>query len=110
MEVEVELDSGCNRSRCGPVRAPRPANTKPSSCATEETATWGKGVSNAVGFVNTEIADALGGFDALDQRIIDQVMLDLDGTDNKARFGANAILGTSLAVAKAAAIELNMPL
>jgi enolase len=57
----------------------------------------GKGVQTAVGFVNTEIADLLEGFDALDQRGIDRGLLDLDGTDNKARLGANAILGTSLA-------------
>ena len=66
--------------------------------------------STAVGFVNDEIADELEGFDALDQRFLDQVMLDLDGTDNKSRLGANAILGTSLAIAKAAAIELDVPL
>jgi enolase len=67
-------------------------------------------VLNAVGYVNNEIADVLEGFDALDQRFVDQVMLDLDGTDNKSRFGANAVLGTSLAIAKAAAIELDVPL
>jgi len=70
----------------------------------------GKGVLNAVGFVNGEIAGVLDGFDALDQRLIDQELLDLDGTDNKNRIGANAILGTSLAVAKAAAAELEIPL
>ncbi len=70
----------------------------------------GKGVSNAVAFVNGEIADALEGYDALDQRLIDTVLCDLDGTDNKARLGANAILGVSLAVAKAAADELDVPL
>ncbi|HSH11894.1 MAG TPA: phosphopyruvate hydratase, partial [Ilumatobacter sp.] len=63
----------------------------------------GKGVLTAVGFVNDEIADMLIGFDALDQRGIDRELLDLDGTENKSRIGANAILGTSLAVAKAAA-------
>jgi enolase len=70
----------------------------------------GKGVLNAVGFVNDEIAGVLDGFDALDQRSIDRELLDLDGTDNKNRIGANAILGTSLAVAKAAAAELEIPL
>ena len=64
----------------------------------------------AVGFVNGEIADVLDGFDALDQRTVDRELIDLDGTDNKARLGANAILGTSLAVAKAAADELELPL
>jgi len=70
----------------------------------------GKGVLNAVGFVNDEIADVLDGFDALDQRCVDRRLLDLDGTENKSRIGANAILGTSLAVAKAAASELEIPL
>src|SRR6187431_2527429 len=60
----------------------------------------GKGVADAVGFVNGEIAAEVSGLDALDQRLIDRVMIELDGTDNKGRIGANAILGTSLAVAK----------
>ncbi|MDR1184149.1 MAG: phosphopyruvate hydratase, partial [Coriobacteriales bacterium] len=63
----------------------------------------GKGVSSAVDHVNEEIADALVGLDATDQRSIDAELIALDGTPNKTRFGANAILGTSLAVAKAAA-------
>jgi len=70
----------------------------------------GKGVLDAVAFVNGEIAGVLEGFDALDQRGIDRELLDLDGTDNKSRIGANAILGTSLAVAKAAAAALEIPL
>jgi len=70
----------------------------------------GKGVENAVDHVNAEIREALLGFDALEQREIDRQMLDLDGTDNKARLGANSILGVSLAVAKAAADELGLPL
>lgn len=70
----------------------------------------GKGVLKAVNNVNDEIADALLGMDALDQRGIDQELLRLDGTPNKSRFGANAILGTSLAVAKAAASYVGLPL
>ncbi len=70
----------------------------------------GKGVATAVGFVNSEIADLLDGIDAFEQRLIDTELGNLDGTDNKARLGANAILGTSLAVAKAAADELDLPL
>ncbi len=70
----------------------------------------GKGVLNTVDNVNEEIADALIGWDATDQRGIDQAMLDMDGTPNKSRLGANAILGTSLAVAKAAANSLGLPL
>ena len=64
----------------------------------------------AVGHVNDELADLLLGLDALDQRDIDRQLIDADGTDNKARLGANAILGVSLAVAKAAADELELPL
>jgi enolase len=70
----------------------------------------GKGVQKAVDAVNSEIYDALGGLDAEDQIQIDQTMIDLDGTPNKARLGANAILGVSLAVAKAAAQSANLPL
>ena len=70
----------------------------------------GKGVRTAVGYVNTEIATTLTGIDAIEQRLIDTELGNLDGTDNKARLGANAILGTSLAVAKAAAAELELPL
>jgi enolase len=70
----------------------------------------GKGTLKAVDHVNTEIADLLLGWDACEQKAIDAAMLELDGTPNKARFGANAILGTSLAVAKAAANALGLPL
>ncbi len=70
----------------------------------------GKGVQQAVQHVNTEIADALIGWDATDQRGIDLTLLELDGTPNKANLGANAILGVSLAVAKAAANALGLPL
>ena len=70
----------------------------------------GKGTLDAVGHVNDEIADALVGFEADDQRAIDDVMLELDGTDNKGALGANAILGVSLACAKAAAESAGLPL
>ncbi|HTX80032.1 MAG TPA: phosphopyruvate hydratase [Longilinea sp.] len=70
----------------------------------------GKGVTKAVSAVNNEIAELLVGWDATEQMAIDQAMIELDGTPNKSRFGANAILGTSLAVAKAAANALTMPL
>ena len=70
----------------------------------------GKGVLQAVDNVNEEIADALIGWEATEQKAIDQAMLELDGTPNKSRLGANAILGTSLAVAKAAANALSLPL
>ncbi|MEN0119563.1 MAG: phosphopyruvate hydratase, partial [Agrobacterium cavarae] len=70
----------------------------------------GKGVEKAVEAVNTEIFDALGGFDAESQIHIDQTLIALDGTPNKSRLGANAILGVSLAVAKAAAETTGLPL
>ncbi|MGE8584835.1 MAG: phosphopyruvate hydratase, partial [Agrobacterium tumefaciens] len=70
----------------------------------------GKGVEKAVEAVNTEIFDAIGGFDAENQIQIDQMMIALDGTPNKSRIGANAILGVSLAVAKAAAEASGLPL
>jgi enolase len=70
----------------------------------------GKGVSAAVDNVNGELRDAVTGLDALEQREVDQALLDADGTDAKSRLGANAILGVSLAVARAAADELDLPL
>lgn len=70
----------------------------------------GKGVLDAVDHVNDEIADELIGWDAIEQKAIDQLLLELDGTPNKSALGANAILGTSLAVAKAAASSLGLPL
>ena len=70
----------------------------------------GKGVLNAVSAVNQEIFQAISGFDAFEQQHIDRTLIALDGTDNKSRLGANAILGVSLAVAKAAADSLGLPL
>jgi enolase len=70
----------------------------------------GKSVLKAVENVNGEIADALGGFDAADQRTLDQKMIELDGTENKGRLGANAILSVSMAAARAAAISFKLPL
>ena len=70
----------------------------------------GKGVLTAVSNVNDTIAQHIVGVSVFEQNTIDQMMIDLDGTPNKSKLGANAILGVSLAVAKAAANELNMPL
>ncbi|MFD1483948.1 phosphopyruvate hydratase [Lacticaseibacillus baoqingensis] len=70
----------------------------------------GKGVLKAVGHVNDDIAKAVIGLDVTDQRLIDKTMIDLDGTPNKGKFGANAILGVSLAAARAAAAEVGLPL
>ena len=70
----------------------------------------GKGVLNAVENVNTEIAEAIIGLDAEEQAFIDKTLIDLDGSDNKSRLGANAMLAVSMAVAKAAAEEAGLPL
>jgi enolase len=109
VEVEVFLDSGAQ----GRAIVPSGASTGQFEAVERRDAGapyGGKGVLGAVDSVNSEIADAIGGLEALDQRTVDRAMLDLDGTDNKGRLGANAILGTSLAVAKAAAQELEIPL
>ncbi|HPL82266.1 MAG TPA: phosphopyruvate hydratase, partial [Anaerolineaceae bacterium] len=70
----------------------------------------GKGVLTAVDNVNYEIAEELFGLDALEQKAIDELLIDLDGTENKSKLGANAMLGTSLAVARAAAAAQELPL
>jgi enolase len=109
VEVEVTLDSGAT----GRAAVPSGASTGEHEAVELRDGGerfLGKGVQTAVGFVNSEIADVLFGIDALDQRFVDDTLVALDGTDNKARLGANAILGTSLAVAKAAADDLGLPL
>ena len=109
VEVEVTLDSGA----VGRAAVPSGASTGQFEAVELRDGGdryGGKGVTIAVANVNGEIDDELEGRDALDQRECDQALLDLDGTDNKARLGANAILGASLAIAKAAAVELDVPL
>jgi enolase len=109
VEVEVVLSSGAH----GRAIVPSGASTGEHEAVElrdDDDRYGGKGVRTAVQFVDHEIAGVLEGFDALDQRTIDRELIDLDGTDNKSRIGANAILGTSLAVAKAAADELQVPL
>jgi enolase len=109
VEVEVGLRSGAS----GRAAVPSGASTGEFE-ATElrdgGDAYMGKGVSRAVGNVNGEIAEAVKGMDALAQAEVDQALIDLDGTANKSRLGANAILGVSLAVARAAAMEEGQPL
>jgi enolase len=109
VEVEVELDSGAR----GRAMVPSGASTGEHEAVELRDGGrryGGKGVLTAVGFVNGEIESALVGCDALEQRMVDIVLKDLDDTPNKARLGANAMLGTSLAVAKAAANSLGLPL
>jgi enolase len=109
VEVEILLESGST----GRAAVPSGASTG-SHEAVElrdgEGRYAGKGVRLAVDHVNGEIAHALTGFEALDQRGLDSSLIDLDGTPNKSRLGANAILGVSLAVARAAADETGLPL
>ena len=109
VEVDVHLESGAFGRAVSPSGAS--TGTREAVELRDGGDEWGgKGVSTAVGYVNDEIADLLEGFDAEDQRAVDFAMIDLDGTPNKARLGANAILAVSLAVAKAAAMESGLPL
>jgi len=109
VEVEVALDDGT----IGRAAVPSGASTgefEAVELRDGDDRYLGKGVRQAVTAVNSILGPALSGFDADDQRAIDQRLLDLDGTDNKANVGANAILGISLAVAKAAAESAHLPL
>lgn len=109
IEVEVELEAGVS----GIAQVPSGASTgehEALELRDGEKRYQGLGVENAVTNVNTRIADKLIGKNAFEQAEIDRIMLEADGTDNKSRYGANAILGVSLAVAKAAATALKMPL
>jgi enolase len=110
VEVEVELESGS----VGRAAVPSGASTGKFEAVElrdgEEAAWLGKGVSKAVENVKTEIAQAIAGMNAEDQAGIDSALVLLDGTENKGRLGANAILGVSLAVAKAAAADAGVPL
>lgn len=109
VEVDVVLEDGS----LGRAAVPSGASTGAYEAVElrDGGSEWGgKGVMKAVDFVNGEIADALDGFDAEDQVQIDRALLDLDGTPNKSRLGANATLGVSLAASKAAADSLGLPL
>jgi enolase len=109
VEVEVTLDGGT----IGRAAVPSGASTGAHEAIEKRDGGLrfgGRGVLQAVEAVNGEIFDALSGFDAADQLALDRVLIELDGTPNKARLGANAILGVSLAAAKAAAAGLAQPL
>jgi enolase len=110
VEVDVLTDDGA----MGRAAVPSGASTGIHEAAelrdNDKKKYLGRGVLKAVKNVNTSIADALIGFDVTSQAAIDQVMIDLDGTANKTKLGANAILAVSMAVAKAAAEEANLPL
>ncbi|MEY2419222.1 MAG: enolase [Actinomycetota bacterium] len=109
VEVEIFLDSGAN----GRAIVPSGASTGAHEAVERRDGGGrygGKGVLGAVDSVKNEIATEIVGMEALDQRGVDRALLDLDGTDNLGRIGANAALGVSLAVAKASAMELELPL
>ncbi len=110
VEVEVGLESGI----VGRAAVPSGASTGSKEAMElrdgDKDRYKGKGVSNAVSHVNGEIAESLVGMDALRQVQIDNTLIDLDGTDNKSRLGANAMLGVSLAVARAASEYIGLPL
>ena len=110
LEAEVTLDSG----HVGRAAVPSGASTGSKEAVElrdgDKTRYLGKGVRKAVGNVNTTIADALKGFDGTDQRGLDARLINLDGTENKGRLGANALLGVSLANAHAVAASRDMPL
>ena len=110
VEVEVILTDGSVGRAAVPSGASTGVHEALEMRDGDKSRYLGKGVLQAVDNVNGEIADTLIGWDASEQKAIDQVMLELDGTPNKSRLGANAILGTSLAVAKAAANALSLPL
>jgi enolase len=110
VEVEVELESGASGRAAVPSGASTGAHEAVELRDGDKKRYGGKGVLKAVSAVNAEIMDLLSGLDARDQIKIDRALIDLDGTPNKGRLGANAILGVSLAVAKAAAAESGLPL
>ena len=110
VEVDVVLECGARGRAAVPSGASTGSHEAVELRDEDKSRYLGKGVLKAVNNVNTEIREALLGMDALNQVAIDKLMIELDGTPNKGRLGANAILGVSLAVAKAAAEALGQPL
>jgi enolase len=110
VEVEIKLESGASARAAVPSGASTGAHEAVELRDGDPMRYGGKGVLKAVASVNGEIFDALSGFDPGDQAAIDRALIALDGTSNKSRLGANAILGVSLAAAKVAAAELGLPL
>jgi enolase len=110
IEVDVLLESGTTGRAAVPSGASTGAHEAVELRDGDASRYGGKGVLQAVANVEGEILEAIGGIEATEQVAIDELLIDLDGTPNKARLGANAILGVSLAVAKAAANELGLPL
>jgi enolase len=110
VEVDVCLECGAKGRAGVPSGASTGAHEAVELRDGDKNRYGGKGVIKAVNYVNTEISKAVSGIDALDQANVDQTMINLDGTPNKSKFGANAILGVSMAVSRAAADAVNLPL
>src|SRR3982751_562569 len=110
VEVDVTLERGAKGRAAVPSGASTGAHEAVELRDGDKDIYGGKGVLRAVENVNVEIFEALSGLDAEEQMFIDRTMIELDGTENKSRLGANAILGVSLAVAKAMANEIDVPL
>ena len=110
VEADITLENGAFGTACAPSGASTGSREALELRDADQSRYLGKGVLKAVAAVNTRIRAALVGMDALDQRALDDKMLELDGTENKENLGANAILAVSLAAAKAAAAYKNVPL
>jgi len=110
VEADVILESGAAGTACAPSGASTGSREALELRDGDKSRYLGKGVLKAVEAINTDIQALLKGKNAVDQRAIDQLMIDADGTENKSKFGANAILAVSLAVAKAAAVYKQVPL
>jgi enolase len=110
VEADVLLESGVSGRAAVPSGASTGTREAVELRDGDKDRYGGKGVLNAIAHINTEICEAIVGLDAIEQAFIDQTLIDLDGTENKSRLGANALLAVSLAVAKAAGEESGLPL
>jgi len=110
IEADVVLESGVSGRAAVPSGASTGSKEASELRDGDKARYFGKGVTKAIDHVNTEICEAVLGLDATEQGLIDRTLIDLDGTDNKSRLGANALLAVSCAVAKAAADECSLPL
>src|SRR5271156_2250941 len=110
VEADVRLEGGATGRGAGPSGASTGEHEAIELRDNDKSRYLGKGTLKAVGHINNEIAKAIAGLDAADQKALDKKMIDADGTANKSKFGANAILAVSMAAARAAAAQLGQPL
>ncbi|MBT6530465.1 MAG: phosphopyruvate hydratase, partial [Betaproteobacteria bacterium] len=110
VEADIHLDSGVIGRAAVPSGASTGVREAVELRDMDSTRFAGKGVLKAVDSVNGEICEAIIGLDSIDQSLIDQTLISLDGTDSKSRLGANAVLAVSLAAAKASSMDLGIPL